>query len=160
MVKQLDSSKIVTLEELCQAFPQKIPLSFRSKESEAHIQKLEKRLGTQLSRTRVIQFEHIIMISPYIKMWDEAIQVIMDFMPTPLCVPYLKPDTDKSEHYELTVDDFLSALTKIQQTMKVVVKNHADPKIIRYNQRKQLDWMISQVAPKAEQMVIDRYFFS
>lgn len=93
-------------------------------------------------------------------MWDEAIQVIMDFMPTPFYVPYLKHSTDKSAHYELTVDDFLAALTKIQATMKVVVKNHADPNIIRYTQRRQLDWMISTVAPSAEEMTIDRYFFS
>jgi hypothetical protein len=51
---------------------------------------LEKRIGATISRTRVLQFEHIIMISPYIKMWDEAIQVIMDFMPTPLYIPYFK----------------------------------------------------------------------
>jgi hypothetical protein len=73
----------------------------------------------------VLQFEHIIMISPYVKMWDEAIQVIMDFMPTPFYVPYVKPSLDKSNHYELSVEDFLAALTKIQETMKVVVKTHA-----------------------------------
>jgi hypothetical protein len=30
------------------------------------------------------------MINPQIKMWDEAIQVILDYMPVPLYVPYLK----------------------------------------------------------------------
>jgi len=39
-----------------------------------------------------MQFEHIIVISPFIKMWDEAIQVILDCMPTPVYLPYLKPN--------------------------------------------------------------------
>ena len=100
------------------------------------------------------------MISPYVKLWDEAIQVIMDFMPTTLYVPYLKEGQSNKEVYSLTVDDFLSALVKIQKTMKIVVKDHADPSIVKYNQSKQLNWMISQVAPSAEQMVLDRYFFT
>ena len=53
------------------------------------------------------------MISPDIKIWDEAIQVIMDFMPTPFYVPYLKKSQGKIEAYELNLDDFLSALVKI-----------------------------------------------
>jgi hypothetical protein len=44
--------------------------------------------------------------------------------------------------------------------MKEVVKGHAEPNIVRYTQRRQLDWMISQVAPQATQMVIDRNFFT
>lgn len=108
----------------------------------------------------MLQFEHIIMISPDIKIWDEAIQVIMDFMPTPFYVPYLKKSQGKIEAYELNLDDFLSALAKIQKTMKVVVKNLAEPSIIRYDQKMQLNWMISKLAPQASSMVIDRYFFS
>ena len=44
--------------------------------------------------------------------------------------------------------------------MKMAVKNHADPKIIVFNQRKQLDWMIGNLAPEATQMVIDKNFFT
>ena len=83
-------------------------------------------------------------------MWDEAIQVIMDFMPTPFYLPYLKESKNEHEHYNLTVDDFLSALHHIQSTMKVVVKNHAEPNVIRYRQGQQLDFMLAQVAPEAE----------
>ena len=75
-------------------------------------------------------------------MWDESIQVIMDFMPTPFNVPYLKDYQNKDEHYSLTIDDFLSALHHIQKTMKVVVKNHAEPNVIRYKQEQQLDFML------------------
>ena len=91
MVAKLNPNKIITMEELCQAFPEKIPLSFRDKASDQNIQKLEKRIGAALSRKRVLQFEHILLLSPHIKMWDESIQVIMDFMPTPFYLPYLKP---------------------------------------------------------------------
>jgi len=44
--------------------------------------------------------------------------------------------------------------------MKMAVKNHPDPKIIVFNQRRQLDWMIGNLAPEATQMVIDRNFFT
>lgn len=113
-----------------------------------------------MSRKRVLQFEHIILISPYIKMWDESIQVIMDFMPTPFYVPYLKDHQNKDEHYSLTIDDFLSALHHIQKTMKVVVKNHAEPNVIRYKQEQQLDFMLEEIAPEAEKMIIDKNFFN
>ena len=93
-------------------------------------------------------------------MWDESIQVIMDFMPTPFYLPYLKPSDNKNEHYSLTIDDFLSALKHIQKTMKIVVKNHAEPNIIRYKQEQQLDFMLEEIAPEVEKMVIDKNFFS
>ena len=50
------------------------------------------------------------MISPYIKMWDEAIQVILDYMPIPLYVPYLKQLQKEKAPYSLTVKDFLAGL--------------------------------------------------
>jgi len=44
--------------------------------------------------------------------------------------------------------------------MKAAVKGQGEPKIVRYNQRRQMDWLIGKVAPEAESMVIDYNFFS
>ena len=81
----------------------------------------------------------------------------MDFMPTPFYVPYLK-HTRKGDYYSLTLDDFMAALTKIQKTMKVVVKNHADPRIHRFDDKSQFEWLRSNVSPEAEEVRVDEWF--
>jgi len=57
-------------------------------------------------------------------MWDEAIQIILDYMPIPFYVPYLKQPPQPNAPYSLTVNDFIAGLEKIQKTMKLTVKDH------------------------------------
>lgn len=54
----------------------------------------------------------------------------------------------------------MSGLTTIHDKIQGAVKGQGEPKIIRYTQRRQMDWLIGKVAPEAEQMVIDYNFFT
>jgi hypothetical protein len=93
-------------------------------------------------------------------MWDEAFQLILDCMPSPIIVPYLKPNTNKDDLYRLSLDDFVSGLRKVHATVSTAVKSHPPLNILQYDQRRQLDWIIGEVASSAEEMTIDQFFFT
>jgi hypothetical protein len=52
---------------------------------------------------KAFPFENILMGSPSVKMWDEAFQVILDYSPSPLIVPYLKPNPYHDQLYRLAL---------------------------------------------------------
>lgn len=94
-------------------------------------------------------------------MWDEAFQIILDCQPTPIFIPYLKPASQpQGDLYRLTVEDFLRGLTKIHEAVSSVVKTHPLLSFVRFDQRRQLNWIISEIASEASQMAIDPYFFT
>ena len=81
----IQSHKIITLEELCALYPEKVPLSYRKKDDLVR-QNLERRIGTCLEKEP--QIETILLTGHNIKMWDEAIQVILDCHPSKIIVEY------------------------------------------------------------------------
>jgi hypothetical protein len=93
-------------------------------------------------------------------MWDEAFQVILDCQPSPTYIPYLKPKVQENELYRLTLRDFINGLRKIHETVSTAVKTHPPLNLVQFDQRKQLNWLISEVAGEADQMVIDGNFFT
>lgn len=56
LIKHLYTRRIITLEEVCRAFPEKVPLSQRDKNSSHFKEILEQRIGMKMSREKVIQF--------------------------------------------------------------------------------------------------------
>lgn len=81
-------------------------------------------------------------------------------MPSPLLVPYLKPLPRPDQLYRLSLEDFLGGLKRVHATVSSAVKSHPQLQIVQFDQRRQLDWIISEVASEAEQMAIDSYFFT
>ena len=70
LLKALDPNRIVTLEEVCRALPEKVPLSQRSRDCKGERERLSMRIGTKIEKNKAIKFDNILLVNPSVKMWD------------------------------------------------------------------------------------------
>lgn len=121
---QLNPQTTITIDEVCTAFPEKVPLSYRNRSLAAEVrQSLGLRLNRQVTGEGMFPVDRILLLSSAIGMWDEAIQVIMDCQPAPLIVPYIH-EPQQSFPYRLQTSDFLAGLRKIHKTVSSAVTTH------------------------------------
>lgn len=111
--------------------PEEVPLSLRNRDTSYCESFLGKRLGKQLPEDKILKFDRILLLAESIKMWDEAIQIILDLQPVPLIVPYLQAKPAKV--YRPSVEDFEMALCNIHKLVKSVVTTHADLHFVKWN---------------------------
>ena len=87
---------------------------------------MEKRLGIDLNKEPPIK--NILVTSHDIKMWDEAIQVILDLQPASIVVEYEKHE-QSGELEDLSMKDFIGAL----QTCHEVIYGTPLPRLENFN---------------------------
>lgn len=108
----------------------------------------------------MIEFENVLVASPNVHMWDEAFQVILDCQPAQVVVPYLKESAPQDQLYRLTLSDFLRGLVTTHRVVSSAVKGHPALNLLHYDQKRQLNWIITHVAGEAREMTIDSNFFT
>lgn len=100
---------MITLEEMCALYPEKVPLSYRSKDNSALRKNIEQRTGLNL--TREPHINQILYTSAEIRMWDEAIQVVIDHQPSNNIIEYQQPGPSPN-FYKLTMNDFMKGVSR------------------------------------------------
>jgi len=64
-------------------------------------------------------------------------------------VPYFQEELSEDGLYRLRISDFVRALKKVHETVSKAVKTHPPLNLIEFNQQRQLNWLITHVAPQA-----------
>ncbi len=111
---------------MCALYPEKVPLSYRTKENSALRLKIEQRTGLKL--THEPHINQILYTSADIKMWDEAIQVVIDHQPSNNIVEYQQPEPNQN-FYQLTINDFIKGASKCYN----IVHHSPLPNLIDFN---------------------------